>query len=123
MDKEFEGILDLRMLQEVCPVPGRLDDPGLVRLVALFIAEETPRLAGLPGIAEAGNGARLASESHRFAGSCAVIGATQAHRAAQELERAAAAGAWAEVPARLAAVQEAWIRLNAALAQLGLGTR
>jgi len=121
MEKEFDGVLDLSVLGEMCSVSGRLDDPVLVGLIALFLREETPRLAELERLAGERNGEELARTAHKLAGSCAVIGAFQAYEAAQALERTADAGEWDEVAPQLAGVRAAWTRLLAVLARHNLG--
>jgi HPt (histidine-containing phosphotransfer) domain-containing protein len=121
MENESDDILDLSVLGEMCSASGRLDDPMLVGLIALFLREETPRLTELERLAQERNGEELARTAHKLAGSCAVIGALQMYEAAQALERTADAGEWDEVASQLADVRAAWSRLLAVLAQHHLG--
>jgi HPt (histidine-containing phosphotransfer) domain-containing protein len=117
MEKDPDGVLDLSVLGEMCSKPGRLDDPVLIRLIALFVREEGPLMTELGRLAEKRNAAELARIAHKLAGSCAVIGATQMFEAAQALERKARTGAWAEVPAQVGAVRAAWSLLQVVLAR------
>jgi HPt (histidine-containing phosphotransfer) domain-containing protein len=111
-----DGVLDVHVLAEMSSGSDRLDEPVLVGLIALFLREETPRLAELGRLAAAREGRELARTAHKLAGSCAVIGATQMCEMAQALERTADAGAWDDVAEQLVGVRTSWIRLRAALA-------
>jgi HPt (histidine-containing phosphotransfer) domain-containing protein len=113
-------ILDLRVLGEVCAVPGRFEDPVLVRLIALFLAEETARVARLAELAAARDRVELARAAHKLAGSGAVIGATALMEAAQRLELESGKAPWETVEARLVAVNDAWGALLPALGAMGL---
>jgi HPt (histidine-containing phosphotransfer) domain-containing protein len=114
--KDSEAVLDTQVLEEMCPEPGRLDDPVLLGLIALFLREEIPRLEILGRLARRKDGPELARLAHKLAGSCAVIGARQTYRAAQAVEHAAEAEDWRDMAARMAALRAAWTRLQAALA-------
>ena len=109
-------MLDLRVLEEMSSLPGRLDDPALVRLIGLFIGEEQARVALLRRLAADRDRTELGRAAHKLAGSCAVIGAGQACQAARDLERLAAAAAWGEIAGQLAAVEASWALL---LGELG----
>jgi len=118
--KSDERILDLDVLGEVCAVPGRYDDPVLVRLIALFLAEETARIALLGELAAARDRVELAKAAHKLAGSCAVIGAAALTDAAQRLDRGAGNSPWESVDAQLGVVNNAWGALLRVLSGMGL---
>ena len=121
--KADKRVLDLSVLGEICVVPGRFDDPGLVRLVSLFLAEETARIARLRELAAARDRAELARAAHKLAGSCAVIGAVGLMEAAQRLELGAGTAPWDAVEARLGEVNNAWGALLQALGGMGFDRR
>ena len=116
-------ILDLDVLREMGVVSG--DEPGseTAEIIRIFLREERPRLAQLAALADQRNGVELGRAAHNMAGSCAILGARQAHRLAIALEHAANSAAWGEVKAQLAALRDAWARLEAALAEYRGGRR
>jgi HPt (histidine-containing phosphotransfer) domain-containing protein len=73
------------------------------------------RLADLARHAAARNGEVLASQAHALAGSCASIGGRQMQIAIHAMEDAVATGDWERMPAHVAAIAEAWNRLDRAL--------
>jgi HPt (histidine-containing phosphotransfer) domain-containing protein len=90
---------------------GPKDEDLVASFMALFSRDEPARIAKLPQLAAARDGKELARCAHTVAGSCAMLGAREMQMAALGLERAAHNGEWDDVPARLAAVNEAWQRL------------
>jgi HPt (histidine-containing phosphotransfer) domain-containing protein len=120
--KDAGRCLDLRILDAMCATPGRYDDPVLTNLIALFLREETARVASLAPLASARDLGSLAKAAHKLAGSAAVIGANPLMEAAQKLERLALEGDRESVGPQLDRACGAWTELLAALASLGFRT-
>ena len=116
------GGLDPVVIAQLRALPGRHGLSLLPEVIALFRRDEAERLATLAELAAAQQTEVLATAAHTLAGSCANLGARELRVIAQELEKAARAGAWPEVARHLAALQLAWPRLNAALTALEAST-
>ena len=116
-----DAVLDLEILREMGVVSGVQAGGEIEGIINLFLREERPRLAQLSRLLEERNGAEFSRAAHNLAGSCAILGARQAHRLAIGLELAANQGAWSEMDAGLASLREAWVRLEAALADFRAG--
>ena len=114
-------VLDLDHLAEIREMPGMKGGSLLQEFVVLFMRDEPGRLAELKRLAQQGTErAEIKRLAHSLAGSCAMLGALQMQQAALAVQASAAAGAPAELSARLAAVDGAWQRLQEALARQGL---
>ena len=110
-------VLDPRQVQSLQSIPG-LNHGTLLGELAEMLRQAMPRrLAELARHAAARDGEVLASQAHALAGSCASIGGRQMQVAINALENAATAGAWDQMPARVATVNEAWSRLDQALSE------
>ena len=116
-------VLDPRQVISLQSIPGLNHDTLQGELAELLRQAMPGRLAELARHAAARNGEVLASQAHALAGSCASIGGRQMQAAINAMEDAVVAGNWEQMPARVAAVAEAWDRLDRALSDHLQGPR
>jgi len=109
------ALLDERQLAQLRALPGTRGRRLIDEVIELFRTETDARLAEIATLAGARRGEEIGVLAHRLAGSAANLGAASFRAAALELEMAARAAAWAEVPGRLDGLQLEWARLRAAL--------
>jgi CheY-like chemotaxis protein len=94
---------------------------GFVELAALFQVDTPPRIAALRQAAADGDTAQLARLAHALSGSTSSIGATSLAILCKELEADATAGAVENVHARLAAIEQEYLRIDARLRSIMAG--
>ncbi len=108
-------VLSPRVVEMVRALPGRAGVSLWPEMMALFLREEPRGLAELERLAAARTPDGVAAAAHTFAGGCASLGALQLRAAALAVERAARAGDWPGVEARLGELRGASGRLHTAL--------
>jgi HPt (histidine-containing phosphotransfer) domain-containing protein len=110
-------VLDPRQVASLQSIPGLNHGTLLGELAEMLRTAMPGRLAELARHAAARNGEVLASQAHALGGSCASIGGRQMQAVIHTLENAVTTGDWEQMPARVAAVAEAWDRLDQALSE------
>jgi signal transduction histidine kinase/DNA-binding response OmpR family regulator len=118
--EEGGEVLDPWQLAAIRALPSRDGGSLLPEFISSFLQEQTGRMARLPRLAEEHQNEELANLAHAAAGSCAHLGAIQMQASALALERAARLGASREVTGLVNGLQDAWARLQAALARHSL---
>ena len=112
---EAVQVAHLRQLREL---PGRQHPTLLQDVVEIFLRDTPGTLASLRGLAERREAKETGMLAHRLAGACANLGAAPMRQAAHAVEEAVAQAAWAELPARLTALDREWERLQSALQRI-----
>ena len=115
---ETAGVLLTEQLAELRELPGRQHATLLQDLIEIFLRDTPLALAALRPLADQGSKQDFTLLVHRLAGSCASLGGARMRDAARSAEQAGAAGAWAEMPARLAALEAEWQHLRLALVHI-----
>jgi PAS domain S-box-containing protein len=114
-DPPSEAVLDRKHMKEMQAIPGQDGRTVWDDLVVAFTGSVDARLAALESLAGTGDAAQLGSEAHRFAGSCAGVGATELKLLALELQRRAERNDWRAAKATLAELRSAQLRFESAL--------
>lgn len=113
-------VLDLAAIEAFRGMaPAGMPDPT-PRLVALFRRESRVRLEALRAAAERGDAHAVYQAAHAAKGSAGTFGARQMHALAEEIERRGRAGTVADLQPLVAALAEAFERVDAALTAAGL---
>ncbi|PAW61268.1 MAG: hypothetical protein B9S34_16395 [Opitutia bacterium Tous-C1TDCM] len=115
------AVLDESVLAQFVGLQAAGGRPLVAAMLAAFTEEEPARLAACARHLEARAAELLAADAHRFAGSCASLGAIEYREALLALERAARAGDWSAAQAAFTAVAAARVRLQPALARRAAG--
>ncbi len=110
------AVLDETVLAQFVGLRAAGGRPLVTAMIAAFAEEEPARLAACARHLEARAADLLIADAHRFAGSCASLGAIECREALLGLERAARAGDWDAAHAAFVAVEAAHVRLRPALA-------
>jgi CheY-like chemotaxis protein len=114
------AILDEEALASARALPGTKGPSLLIELVEMYLSDDRERLERMKQLAAEKSEEDLAQEAHAFAGNAASFGGMEARRVALELERAAQAGDWTAIEARLADLRAACERLRAEVVRLNL---
>jgi HPt (histidine-containing phosphotransfer) domain-containing protein len=107
-------VLDQRALDDLRESVGD-DDAFLSELIDEFLEDAPRQLETLREAAAAGDGTKARRAAHTLKGNGRTFGAAELAQLCQEAEAAAANGDLDALPPRLAAIDEAWERVRAAL--------
>jgi CheY-like chemotaxis protein/HPt (histidine-containing phosphotransfer) domain-containing protein len=113
-----DDVLDREVLDAARALPGNSGASLLPELIALYLSDDTARLARLAQLAAERKAEALGNEAHSFGGNAAATGGRQVRRISLWLEEAARAGDWPRVARELDALRAAADRLRAELARM-----
>ena len=113
-----ESVLEAEQVALLRELPGRKHATLLQDVVEIFLGEVPSVQAKLSAAMASRQKAEIIALSHRLAGSCANLGATEMRAAALAAERTGELGDWPAITATLVALDREWQRVKPVLERI-----